>query len=116
MAFEDGVERTDLYALLGVARGASEREIWSGYRREVQRWHPDRNPHPEATPRTQAVNNAHEVLKDPTARAIYDRSPTETRPPAKDHRRWTERRGRWEAEYAAWEEADRVRQEKQDRF
>lgn len=121
MAFEDGVERTDLYALLGVVSGASEKEIWSGYREQIQRWHPDRNPHPEATARTQAINNAHDVLKVAGSRLRHRttsaaRAKPAAPPSAAQQAHKADRQRRWDAEYAAWEEADKVRQEKQDRF
>ena len=63
----------DHYAVLQVRPSAAVEQIKAAYLRLVLRWHPDRNPSPEATRRTAQINAAWEVLKDPTRRAAYDR-------------------------------------------
>jgi curved DNA-binding protein CbpA len=63
----------DHYAVLEVDLAASADEIKAAYLRQVLRWHPDRNPSPEATRRTARINAAWEVLGDPARRAAYDR-------------------------------------------
>lgn len=63
----------DFYAILGVSRDASEREISSAYRKLAIKYHPDSNPDdPEATEKFKEAAEAYEVLKDPEKRARYD--------------------------------------------
>jgi molecular chaperone DnaJ len=64
---------SDLYAVLGVPRSASEKEIRQAYRRLARQWHPDVNPgNAEAEARFKEINAAHEVLSDPEKRKKYD--------------------------------------------
>lgn len=57
------MEIVEAYAELGLAPGASEREIKAAWRRLVSRWHPDRNPSPQAIGRMQRLNHAFEALR-----------------------------------------------------
>jgi DnaJ-class molecular chaperone len=66
------VEYKDYYQTLGVARTASEKEIKSAYRRLARQFHPDINKDPKATERFKLINEAYEVLSDPTKRSKYD--------------------------------------------
>lgn len=64
----------DLYAVLGVPRTASEKEVRSAFRRLARQWHPDVNPgNPEAEAKFKEINQAFEVLGDPDKRKKYDR-------------------------------------------
>jgi curved DNA-binding protein len=64
----------DYYDVLGVDRGASEKEIKQSFRRLARRWHPDVNPDDaQAEERFKEINEAYEVLSDPEKRAKYDR-------------------------------------------
>lgn len=61
------------YDVLGVNRGASEKEIRQSYRRLACLWHPDVNPASEQPEEeSNEITEAHEVLRDPTKRAKYD--------------------------------------------
>ena len=64
---------SEFYALLGVAREASEAEIKKAYRKLAMEFHPDRNPSPEAEGKFKEITEAYEVLRDPQKRAAYDR-------------------------------------------
>lgn len=62
----------DYYDTLGVAKGASEQEIKTAYRRAALKWHPDRNKTSEAAGKFKEVTKAYEVLSDPKKREMYD--------------------------------------------
>ena len=63
---------TDYYAVLGLARGASDSDIKRAYRRLARDLHPDVNPDPGAKERFQEVNRAYQALTDPDKRRIVD--------------------------------------------
>ncbi len=64
----------DLYAELGVARGASEADIKKAYRKLAKELHPDKNKdNPRATERFSQVTRAYDILTDKDKRARYDR-------------------------------------------
>ena len=60
----------DLYEILGVGQDAGEDEIKRAYRRKARELHPDTGGDPEAF---KELTAAYEVLKNPQARANYDR-------------------------------------------
>jgi curved DNA-binding protein CbpA len=61
------------YELLQVTPTADLEIITGAYRTLIRRHHPDRNPSPNADATTKLLNEAWEVLSDPTRRADYDR-------------------------------------------
>ena len=64
----------DPYATLGVARGASEKDIKSAYRKLAKELHPDRNAdNPKAAERFSEVTRAYDLLSDKDKRAQFDR-------------------------------------------
>lgn len=64
----------DYYKLLGVERGASEKDIRAAYRRLARRHHPDVNPgDAQAEAKFKEVNEAYQTLSDADSRAKYDR-------------------------------------------
>ncbi|MFT4025277.1 MAG: J domain-containing protein [Novosphingobium sp.] len=64
----------DPYAILGVSRGAGEKDIKSAYRKLAKELHPDRNQdNPKAAERFSEVTRAYDLLADKDKRAQFDR-------------------------------------------
>jgi molecular chaperone DnaJ len=64
----------DLYATLGVAKGADQAEIKKAYRKLARQYHPDANPgDASAEERFKEVQHAYDVLSDADKRKQYDR-------------------------------------------
>src|SRR5262245_40858029 len=63
----------DLYAVLGVARGATPDEIKKAYRKLARTHHPDLNQgNKQAEERFKEISLAHDILTDPKKRKLYD--------------------------------------------
>jgi DnaJ-class molecular chaperone len=64
----------DLYARLGLSKGASAAEIKKAYRKLAKELHPDKNKdNPKASERFSEVTAAYDLLSDDAKRARYDR-------------------------------------------
>ena len=67
------MEYKDYYAVLGVKKDATEKEIRQAFRRLARQYHPDVNPNnKEAEEHFKEINEAYEVLSDPEKRKRYD--------------------------------------------
>ena len=75
-------EPIDLYAILGLARDATQAQISTAYRTQLRRYHPDsRSPADTTRAATsdaalQHVLTAYTVLRDPARRFAYDQQTT----------------------------------------
>ncbi|GHD17044.1 molecular chaperone DnaJ [Tianweitania populi] len=68
------MSKADYYEMLGVQKGADEKELKSAFRKLAMQYHPDRNPgDAEAERKFKEIGEAYECLKDPQKRAAYDR-------------------------------------------
>ncbi|KAJ3328285.1 DnaJ (Hsp40), sub A, member 4 [Blyttiomyces sp. JEL0837] len=67
------VKDTKFYDMLGVSPNASEAELRKAYKKAALKYHPDKNPAPEASQKFQELSHAFEVLNDANKREIYDR-------------------------------------------
>ena len=63
----------DYYAVLGVSKTATDKEIKQAFRKLARKYHPDVNPGDKsAEARFKGINEANEVLSDPAKRKKYD--------------------------------------------
>src|SRR5680860_1662355 len=65
--------KRDYYEILGVDKGADEKQIKKAYRALAHRFHPDVNDHdPDTEEKFKEATEAYEILSDPEKRNIYD--------------------------------------------
>ena len=80
------VDRSDLYADLGLTSRATQEQVRHAFRALVRQNHPDTRPFGEpadsavSDTRLQQAISAYLVLGDPSRRALYDQRLTPTRP------------------------------------
>ncbi|KAH7106486.1 DnaJ-domain-containing protein [Auriculariales sp. MPI-PUGE-AT-0066] len=65
---------TGYYDILGVGFDADANELKKAYRKQAIKYHPDKNPSPEAEETFKEVSKAYSILSDPNLRAVYDRA------------------------------------------
>lgn len=84
-----------LYDELEVVQGASIEVILAAHKALVTKYHPDKESNvTEATRKTQRINHARDVLKDPQSRAEYDLTLLGTGPKANGDKSGRSRSGR----------------------
>lgn len=64
--------KKNLYDILGVSKNATPDELKKAYYGLAQKYHPDKNPAPEAKEKFAEANNAYETLSDEKKRGAYD--------------------------------------------
>jgi molecular chaperone DnaJ len=65
--------KRDYYEILGVGKGATDKELKKAYRKLAIKFHPDKNPdNKEAESKFKEAAEAYEVLNDPNKKARYD--------------------------------------------
>lgn len=65
--------KNDYYAILGVGKNATEREIKANYRKLAKKHHPDKNPDDRAAEeKFKKISEAYAVLSDPEKKKKYD--------------------------------------------
>lgn len=67
-------DKRDYYDVLGIKKGASDKEIKKAYRQKAMKYHPDKNAgDKEAEEKFKEVNEAYDVLSNPDKKGKYDR-------------------------------------------
>lgn len=65
--------KRDYYDVLGISKGADEKEIKRAYRKLAKKYHPDTNPgDTQAEQKFKEVSEAYDVLSDPEKKKLYD--------------------------------------------
>lgn len=64
--------KRDYYEVLGVSKSANENEIKKAFRKKAMEYHPDKNKSPDAEEKFKEINEAYDVLSDPSKRQKYD--------------------------------------------
>ena len=64
---------SDYYGTLQLTPDAKTEDVHRAYRILAMRYHPDRNPTPEAASTMAAINEAYSIIGDPSRRLLYDR-------------------------------------------
>jgi len=63
----------DYYKILSVSKSATAAEIKRAYRKLSLKYHPDKNPAPDASAKFAEISTAYDVLSDPEKREAYNR-------------------------------------------
>lgn len=62
----------DYYNILNIPNNSTKEEIVKAFRELAKKYHPDKNPSPNASDKFREVFEAYEILKDDEKRKVYD--------------------------------------------
>jgi len=65
---------TEYYDLLSVPVDVNDTDLKKAYRKAAMRYHPDKNPSPDAEEKFKEMSEAYRVLSDSNLRAVYDKN------------------------------------------
>ncbi|KAH9975726.1 X-domain of DnaJ-containing-domain-containing protein [Lactifluus volemus] len=65
---------TEYYDLLGVPVDVNDTDLKKAYRKAAMRYHPDKNPSPDAEEKFKEMSEAYRVLSDSNLRTVYDKN------------------------------------------
>ncbi|KAF9223958.1 DnaJ-domain-containing protein [Gyrodon lividus] len=65
---------TEYYDLLGVPVDVNDTDLKKAYRKQAMKYHPDKNPSPDAEETFKEISKAYQVLSDPNLRVVYDKN------------------------------------------
>ncbi|KAH7927320.1 DnaJ-domain-containing protein [Leucogyrophana mollusca] len=65
---------TEYYDLLGVSVDVNDTDLKKAYRKAAMKYHPDKNPSPDAEEKFKDISKAYQVLSDSNLRAVYDKN------------------------------------------
>ncbi|KAH9913559.1 DnaJ-domain-containing protein [Epithele typhae] len=65
---------TEYYDLLGVPTDVNDTDLKKAYRKQAIKYHPDKNPSPDAEEKFKDISKAYQILSDPNLRAVYDKN------------------------------------------
>ncbi|EIW58542.1 DnaJ-domain-containing protein [Trametes versicolor FP-101664 SS1] len=65
---------TEYYDLLGVPTDVNDTDLKKAYRKQAIKYHPDKNPSPDAEEKFKDISKAYQILSDPNLRVVYDKN------------------------------------------